>query len=67
MEKKKKGFATMSPERVKEIASNGGKKVSQNREHMAAIGSVGGINVSKNKEHMAEIGRKGGAAARGKK
>jgi general stress protein YciG len=40
--KQMKGFACISPERRKEIASKGGKSISSNREHMAAIGSKGG-------------------------
>jgi general stress protein YciG len=37
-----RGFASMDAELQKSIASKGGKKVSMNREHMAAIGRKGG-------------------------
>lgn len=62
-EKKKKGFATMDPEKQREIARKGGKTVSSNSQHMADIGRKGGERVSLNLEHMAEIGRKGGTTA----
>lgn len=37
-----RGFASMDPERQREIARKGGAAVSQNREHMAQIGRRGG-------------------------
>ena len=37
-----RGFAAMSPEQQKQIASKGGEAVSKNREHMAEIGRKGG-------------------------
>ena len=37
-----RGFASMDPERQREIARKGGATVSQNREHMAEIGRKGG-------------------------
>jgi general stress protein YciG len=37
-----RGFASMDPERQREIARKGGATVSQNREHMAQIGRRGG-------------------------
>jgi uncharacterized protein len=37
-----RGFASMDPERQREIARKGGTTVSQNREHMAEIGRKGG-------------------------
>lgn len=39
---KLRGFAAMSAEQKRRIASMGGKMVSKNRKHMAAIGAVGG-------------------------
>ena len=39
----------------------GGRKVSENREHMASIGKKGGSKVAQDREHMAEIGRRGGS------
>jgi len=38
----RRGFASMSPERQREIARKGGEAVSKNREHMAQIGRKGG-------------------------
>lgn len=37
-----RGFASMDPERQREIARKGGATVSRNREHMAEIGRKGG-------------------------
>jgi general stress protein YciG len=74
--KSKRGFASMTIEERRKIASQGGKshskehfseigklggiKLSADRDHMAKIGSLGGKAVSKNRKHMAEIGHKGG-------
>lgn len=44
---KKKGFASMTIEKRREIASLGGKKVAANKEHMRKIGKIGGINSGK--------------------
>jgi general stress protein YciG len=59
-----RGFAAMSTEQQKQIASKGGEAVSRNREHMAEIGKKGGEIVSQNRKHMSEIGRKGGEASK---
>lgn len=40
--KKRRGFACLSPEKRKEIATKGGKAVSANKEYMASIGKKGG-------------------------
>ena len=74
---KKKGFASLSPEKRREIASKGGKAVHQkgnahkfNSETARKAGKIGGKSVSENKEHMEDIGRKCGEAssvAKGKK
>lgn len=40
--KRRTGFASMDPARVREIASMGGTAVSSRREHMAEIGAMGG-------------------------
>lgn len=37
-----RGFASMDPEKQREIARKGGATVSQNRQHMAEIGKKGG-------------------------
>lgn len=67
-----RGFASMSPEKQKEIASKGGKAAHEqgvahqwNPEEARNAGRKGGQSVSQNREHMAEIGRKGGQASRG--
>lgn len=38
----RRGFASMTPEQRRVIASKGGKSVSENREYMAMIGQKGG-------------------------
>lgn len=62
-----RGFASMSPEKQREIASKGGRaahakgtahEFSANEAREA--GRKGGQAVSRNREHMAAIGRKGG-------
>lgn len=67
--KQKKGFAAMTPEQRKEIASTGGKAAHAkgkayrfNSESAKTAGKKGGKTVSENKEHMAAIGKKGGEA-----
>lgn len=72
-QKKKKGFASMTPERLKEVCSKGGKS-SQAKgnghkwtpEEARKAGKKGGKKVSRDREYMAELGRKS-AAARAKK
>lgn len=63
----KRGFASLSPERRKEIASNGGKKAHENgtahkwtQETAKAAGHKGGVTTSQNRDHMAAIGKIGG-------
>lgn len=65
--KSNRGFAAMSPERQRAIASEGGRAAhrqgvahewSSNEARQA--GKKGGQAVSQNREHMSEIGRKGG-------
>ncbi len=72
--KKRRGFATLSPERRKEIASMGGveahargtaHKFKPGADETTNAGRKGGISISRDLEHMAEIGRRGGNA-RGK-
>lgn len=74
--KSKGGFASLSPEKRREIASKGGKSVpsekrsfSQNPELAAKAGRKGGQSVnpasrsfSRNRSLAAEAGRKGGIA-----
>jgi uncharacterized protein len=62
-----RGFASMDPEKQREIASRGGKAAHQagtahefTTEEAREAGRKGGQAVSRNREHMAAIGRKGG-------
>jgi general stress protein YciG len=50
---KRRGFASMSPERRREIAINGGK--------------LSGGNFKNDRKRASEVGRKGGLASRKKK
>jgi uncharacterized protein len=66
-EQRKRGFAAMTPERVKEIASMGGKRAHElgtahefTSEEAAEAGRKGGATISQDREHMRAIGRKGG-------
>jgi hypothetical protein len=68
----KRGFAAMSPEKQKEIASKGGKAAHEKGtaheftpEEARIAGRKGGMVVSQDRAHMAAIGREGGAASRG--
>jgi general stress protein YciG len=62
----KRGFASLSPERRREIASLGGKSARRahrwSAEEARKAGRKGGNAVSQDRAHMAEIGRKGGLA-----
>ena len=63
----KRGFASMDPQRKREIASKGGRAAHEkgtahefSPEEARNAGRKGGEVVSRNREHMAMIGRKGG-------
>lgn len=63
----KRGFAAMSEEQQREIASKGGQAAHQkgtahefDSEEARRAGQKGGEVVSRDRAHMAEIGRKGG-------
>jgi len=65
-----RGFASMDPERQRQIAREGGKAAHVkgtahefSSEEARNAGRKGGEAVSKNREHMAEIGRKGGRSS----
>ena len=67
--KERRGFASMSPEKQREIASKGGRAAHAkgtahefNSNEARDAGRKGGVAVSRNREHMAAIGRKGGEA-----
>jgi general stress protein YciG len=62
-----RGFASLSPERMREIAKLGGRASQAAEgthrwtpEEAAAAGRKGGSSVSADREHMARIGRAGG-------
>jgi uncharacterized protein len=68
-DKSKRGFASMSPERHREIASKGGRAAHAlgrahewSREEARKAGQKGGCIVSRDREHMSLIGREGGEA-----
>lgn len=67
--KQHKGFAAMTEEQKKSIASAGGRAAHAkgkayrfNSETAKQAGRKGGLSVSKNKDHMSNIGQKGGLA-----
>ena len=67
--KSRRGFASMDPQRQREIASKGGKAAHAkgtahefDSDEARRAGRKGGEVVSRNREHMAEIGRRGGEA-----
>jgi general stress protein YciG len=69
-----RGFAAMSPERQKQIASEGGRAAHKqgvahewNSEEARQAGKKGGQSVSQNREHMSEIGRRGGQSSGGRR
>jgi general stress protein YciG len=67
--KSKRGFASMNPERQREIASKGGRAAHAkgtahewSKDEARAAGRKGGVIVSRDREHMSAIGREGGEA-----
>ena len=72
--KSSRGFAAMSPERQKQIASEGGRAAHRlgvahewSSEEARMAGRKGGQIVSQNREHMSEIGRRGGQSSGGRR
>lgn len=70
----RRGFAAMSLEERRRIASLGGKAAHAagtghkfTADEARAAGRKGGASTSADREHMAEIGRKGGAAKSARK
>jgi general stress protein YciG len=66
-----KGFASMTPERRRELASLGGKAAAAGgRAHRFTpdeareAGRKAGLKVSQDRKYMAELGRRGGTAKR---
>ncbi|MGZ5189394.1 MAG: KGG domain-containing protein [Flavisolibacter sp.] len=69
-----RGFAAMSPERQKQIASEGGRAAHRqgvahewNSDEARKAGRKGGEKVSQNREHMSAIGRRGGQSSGGRR
>jgi uncharacterized protein len=67
-----RGFASMSPERQKEIARSGGRAAHEkgkahrfSSDEARAAGKKGGEIISRDREHMSLIGKKGGEHSRG--
>ena len=65
--KSKRGFASMDPNRQREIASKGGRAAHAkgtahewSSDEARVAGQKGGIAVSRDRAHMAAIGREGG-------
>lgn len=72
--KQNRGFASMNPERQKEIARKGGRAAHEKgtahqftSDEARAAGRKGGERVSQDRRHMAEIGRLGGKSSAGRR
>ena len=70
--KSQRGFASMTEEKQREIASKGGRAAHQkgtahefSPDEAREAGKKGGEKVSQNRDHMAAIGRKGGQSSHG--
>jgi general stress protein YciG len=70
--KAERGFASMDPNKQREIASKGGHAAHERgtaheftADEAREAGRKGGQTVSRNREHMADIGREGGESRRG--
>jgi uncharacterized protein len=69
-----RGFASMDPEKQREIARKGGRAAHENgtaheftRDEARAAGRKGGERVSSNRDHMSRIGRLGGKHSAGRR
>src|SRR5947207_1674483 len=69
-----RGFASMNPEKQREIARKGGKAAHEKgtaheftADEARAAGRKGGERVSANREHMSRIGRLGGKMSAGRR
>ena len=72
--KSNRGFASMDPQRQREIASEGGRAAHEKgtaheftADEARAAGRKGGERVSANREHMSRIGRLGGKMSAGRR
>lgn len=69
-----RGFASMDPEKQREIARKGGRAAHEKgtaheftRDEARAAGRKGGERVSANRDHMSRIGRLGGKHSAGRR
>jgi len=69
-----RGFASMDPEKQKEIARKGGRAAHEKgtaheftSDEARAAGRKGGERVSSNRDHMSRIGRLGGKTSAGRR
>jgi general stress protein YciG len=67
----KRGFASMDPEKAREIHRLGGQTAQRlgkahalTQEEVQKGGKKGGLTTSQNRAHMSEIGRRGGVKSR---
>lgn len=65
--RRKRGFALLSVERRRELASQGGRAAHAagtahefTADEARAAGHIGGVTVSEDREHMSRIGTRGG-------
>lgn len=65
--RRKRGFALLSVDRRRELASQGGRAAQAagtahqfTSEEARIAGRIGGVNVSADREHMSRIGARGG-------
>jgi len=60
----RRGFASRTADRVRQVASKGGQKTAKSHD-MAMIGKAGGqVTAKRGSSYFAEIGRLGGKAGR---
>ena len=70
--KQRRGFATMDPDRLRAVCSQGGKTAHAhgrahrfNPEQASKAGKKGGASIATDRTHMATIGQRGGKAKKG--
>lgn len=73
-EKQRKGFAVIPPERLQELASQGGQAARDKGtlhkftpQEASEGGKAGGASISRDRDHMSRIGRKGGLKSKGRR
>ena len=70
--KQRRGFATMDPDRLRAVCSQGGKTAHAhgrahrfNPEQASKAGKKGGASIATDRTHIATIGQRGGKAKKG--